>query len=129
VEVKCHLGCSAGGTYEKAANSARHYTASGLSIEDTLPHRKQTETGFEARDQVPLQEINPSTNDGFEYLLHEQLARYAQTTSCFTAEALGAHLADEAFAIADARFPQSSIAGVVVKVGKLTALKTSDMLG
>jgi len=86
-------------------------------------HRKQTETGFEARDQVPLQEINPSTNDGFEYLLHEQLARYAQTTSCFTAEALGAHLADEAFAIADARFPQSSIAGVVVKVGKLTAFE------
>ncbi|KAI9876977.1 MAG: trifunctional dihydropteroate synthetase [Pleopsidium flavum] len=77
----------------------------------------------ESRDHVPTQVMKPSTNDGFEYLLHEQLARYAERTSFFTVEALGANLADEAFAIADAKYPQNSITHVSIRIGKPTAFK------
>lgn len=52
----------------------------------------------------------------FDFDLHEQLAIHAHTTSFPTAEALTSHLADEAYAIADARYPNNDITRVIIKI-------------
>jgi len=57
-----------------------------------------------------------SDHAALDFNLHEQLARLAQTTRFPTAEALGSHLADKAYAIADAKYPNNSITHVGIKI-------------
>lgn len=84
-------------------------------------HESLVETGFEARDQVLPQDTQLHANDGFEYDLPEQIARHALTRSFLAPEALTAHLADEAFLIADAKYPQANIQSASITISKSDA--------
>lgn len=60
-------------------------------------------------------------DDGaLDFDIHERLVILARATSFSTAEALCSYLADEAYALADSKYPKSSITRVAIKITRPT---------
>lgn len=84
-------------------------TISGSTPDFTEPERNAPSPQAPSFAAVP-------DRGALDFDIHEQLARLAKATRFSTAEALASHLADKAYAIADAKYPKNGFTSVVVRI-------------